>query len=77
MTTLQLRVARKTSLAQDIAGFELVRPEGGPLPAFSAGAHIDVQFEHVEPVYHPFHCRHCGWSGSWPGSVCPECGGQN
>jgi vanillate O-demethylase ferredoxin subunit len=28
--------------AQDILGFELAREDGEPLPAFSAGAHIDV-----------------------------------
>nr|WP_319563652.1 PDR/VanB family oxidoreductase [uncultured Rhodoferax sp.] len=39
---LQLRVARKERLAQDIALFELVASDGGVLPSFSAGAHIDV-----------------------------------
>lgn len=39
-----------------------------------AGAHRDVEFEHVHSVQHPFYCRHCGWSGSWAGSRCPECG---
>lgn len=28
--------------AQDILSFELARPDGAPLPPFSAGAHIDV-----------------------------------
>lgn len=42
MTTLPVRVACKTAEAQDIAGFELVAADGAPLPAFSAGAHIDV-----------------------------------
>jgi len=40
--TLPVRVARKTAEAQDIAGFELVAADGAALPAFSAGAHIDV-----------------------------------
>ena len=41
---LQVRVARKTAEALDIATFELVRADGDdkPLPAFSAGSHIDV-----------------------------------
>lgn len=43
MITLPVRVARKTAEAQDIAGFELVAADGAALPAFSAGAHIDVQ----------------------------------
>ena len=40
---LQVRVARKTIEAQDICSFELVRTDGGMLPAFSAGSHVDVQ----------------------------------
>lgn len=39
---MQVKLARKTDIAQDIASFELVRPDGAALPAFSAGAHIDV-----------------------------------
>lgn len=39
---LDVRVARKTAQAEGIAGFELVRADGRELPAFSAGAHIDV-----------------------------------
>jgi len=40
--TLSLRVARRTEEAEGIASFELARADGGPLPAFSAGSHIDV-----------------------------------
>ncbi|SFV05630.1 PDR/VanB family oxidoreductase [Pseudoduganella namucuonensis] len=40
--TLQVRVRRAVSEAEDIRSFELVREDGGPLPAFGAGAHIDV-----------------------------------
>ena len=39
---LRVRVARKLPLAVDIALFELVSVDGASLPAFSAGAHIDV-----------------------------------
>ena len=39
---MQVRVTRKTHEAIDICSLELVHPEGGALPAFSAGAHIDV-----------------------------------
>ena len=39
---LMLRVARKTVEADGIAGFELVAAGGGALPAFDAGAHLDV-----------------------------------
>lgn len=39
---LRLEVARKSLAADDIAAFELVDPEGRDLPAFTAGAHIDV-----------------------------------
>ena len=40
MTTV--RVASKTLEAVDICSFELVEAGGKPLPAFSAGSHIDV-----------------------------------
>ena len=43
MTQLQAKVVRKTQEADDIASFELARADGGPLPSFSAGSHIDVQ----------------------------------
>ncbi|WP_326544287.1 PDR/VanB family oxidoreductase [Pseudorhodoferax sp.] len=43
MDTITVKVLRKTQEAQDIASFELARVDGGPLPAFSAGSHIDVQ----------------------------------
>ena len=39
---LQVRVVRRTEEAEGIAGFELVRANGEDLPAFTAGAHIDV-----------------------------------
>jgi vanillate O-demethylase ferredoxin subunit len=40
--SLKLRVAAKTVEALDICSFELVSPDGKPLPAFSAGSHVDV-----------------------------------
>jgi vanillate monooxygenase ferredoxin subunit len=39
---MQVRIARKVPVATDICAFELVHPDGAALPAFSAGAHIDV-----------------------------------
>ncbi len=39
---LAVQVRSKSLLTPDIALFELVDPEGRPLPAFEAGAHIDV-----------------------------------
>lgn len=39
---MQVKIARKFAVATDICAFELVHAEGAPLPAFSAGAHIDV-----------------------------------
>lgn len=41
-TTQSVRIAHKTIEAQDICSFELVAADGGALPAFTAGAHIDV-----------------------------------
>jgi vanillate O-demethylase ferredoxin subunit len=40
--TLQVRVARKATEAQDIVTLELVATDGKALPAFSAGSHVDV-----------------------------------
>ena len=41
--TLNVRVARKAVEAEGICSFELVSADGAPLPAFSAGSHVDVQ----------------------------------
>ncbi len=43
MDTIAVKVLRKTQEATDITSFELARVDGLPLPAFSAGSHIDVQ----------------------------------
>lgn len=42
VTTLTVRVDRKQAETADICSLELVDPAGGELPAFTAGAHIDV-----------------------------------
>lgn len=42
MSDLTVKVLSKRQEAQDIASFELGREDGGPLPAFSAGSHVDV-----------------------------------
>jgi vanillate O-demethylase ferredoxin subunit len=42
VTTIDVKVLRKTQEAEDIASFELARADGAALPAFSAGSHIDV-----------------------------------
>ena len=39
---IEVRVTRKIVEAEGIASFELVRPDGGPLPAFEPGAHLDI-----------------------------------
>ncbi|HEX5686792.1 MAG TPA: PDR/VanB family oxidoreductase [Ideonella sp.] len=41
-TGLDVRVAAKATEALDICSFELVAVDGKPLPAFSAGSHVDV-----------------------------------
>ncbi|MBS0512221.1 MAG: oxidoreductase [Proteobacteria bacterium] len=38
-----VRVQRRTQLADDIIGLELSSLDGAPLPAYTAGAHIDVE----------------------------------
>lgn len=40
--TIAVRVARKRVEAEGICSFELVRADGGTLPAFSAGSHVEV-----------------------------------
>jgi vanillate O-demethylase ferredoxin subunit len=40
--TLQLRVERITPVAEDIRTYELVPAQGGTLPPFEAGSHLDV-----------------------------------
>ncbi|WP_055325186.1 PDR/VanB family oxidoreductase [Ralstonia solanacearum] len=40
---MQVILRDKAEAAQDIAMFELAAPDGGTLPPFTAGAHIDVQ----------------------------------
>jgi phthalate 4,5-dioxygenase reductase subunit len=40
---MRLRVAQADMVADDIRAFELVRPDGGELPEFTAGAHVTVQ----------------------------------
>lgn len=42
-SALSVRVTRKAVEAEDICTFELASADGTPLPAFSAGSHIDVQ----------------------------------
>jgi vanillate O-demethylase ferredoxin subunit len=41
--TLSGRVARRTVEAEGICSFELVGTDGGLLPSFAAGSHVDVQ----------------------------------
>ncbi len=45
---LDARIASRTALTEDIVCLELVALDGGPLPAFEAGAHVDV---HVAPGF--------------------------
>ena len=43
--SLIVEVKARHDEARDIATFELADPHGRPLPAFSAGAHVDVQIK--------------------------------
>ena len=61
MTTLPVRVARKTSEAQDIVGFELVAVDGAALPVFTAGAHIDVPLPRGLVRFSTDHAMQKGW----------------
>ncbi|RYY81821.1 MAG: oxidoreductase [Comamonadaceae bacterium] len=42
MTLLEVRIARLEQAATDVVALELVALDGGELPAFEAGAHVDV-----------------------------------
>jgi len=42
MSNLQVQVLTRRIEAEGICSYELARADGAPLPAFSAGAHIDV-----------------------------------
>ena len=42
VATVAVRVRRIAEEAEGIRSYELVPPEGGELPAFAAGAHVDV-----------------------------------
>lgn len=56
-----VRVTRKSTIADGICAFELVPVEGGKLPEFTAGAHIDV----VTPSGHTRQYSLCSpdWGG--------------
>ncbi len=41
-TTLPVMIRQIRLEAQDVHAFELAAPDGAPLPAFSAGAHVDL-----------------------------------
>jgi vanillate O-demethylase ferredoxin subunit len=43
--TIKVKVLHKALVAEEIALMELARSDGGDLPAFSAGAHIDVEIK--------------------------------
>lgn len=42
MSQIDVRVANRTCEAEGICSYELVTLDGAPLPAFEAGAHVDV-----------------------------------
>ena len=42
MSDLQVKILRRREEAEGIVSLEFGRPDGAPLPAFSAGSHIDV-----------------------------------
>ena len=48
---IRVRVERRSSEADGICSFELVSERGDPLPAFEAGAHVDVEVERFVRQY--------------------------
>ena len=71
---IPLRVARKTMLAQDICGLDLVAEDGGALPDWEAGAHIDVHVGRGDtPFVRPYSlCGVPGQPGPWQVAVLRE-----
>ncbi len=66
---LTVRVQKKTREAEDIASFELVRADGGTLPAFSAGSHVDVHVPGAEGLVRQYSlCNNPSNAGSAPAS---------
>ncbi len=51
--TLTLRVSRREPLCDDIVAFELRAADDRPLPAFEAGAHIDLHLPPARPGQAP------------------------
>lgn len=51
MSTIELVVTRLTSEAQDVRGIELKAADGHALPAFTAGAHVDLHLPGVVRQY--------------------------
>jgi ferredoxin-NADP reductase len=44
---ITVRIEAKTAVAQDICALTLVPADGSALPAFTAGAHVDVHLPAV------------------------------
>jgi vanillate O-demethylase ferredoxin subunit len=42
-TLFQVRIGRKATAAQDVVTLDLLNTDGGALPPFDAGAHIDIE----------------------------------
>ncbi|MBY6058744.1 MULTISPECIES: PDR/VanB family oxidoreductase [Leisingera] len=47
--TLELRIVRREELAEDILGLTLERPDGGALPPWTPGAHIELALSQAGP----------------------------
>lgn len=41
---MQLRIDRRSAIAEGVVALDLRRPEGGALPSWAPGAHIDLRF---------------------------------
>ena len=68
MESIELEVAQVRDETSRVRSFILRRPEGGPLPAFEAGAHVDVAVagEAGEPLLRSYSlCGEPGTRDSW------------
>lgn len=79
METIELVVAQVRDETARVRSFVLRRPDGGPLPAFDAGAHVDVsvQLEDGQTLQRSYSlCSDPGRHDSWRLGVLRDDGGR-
>ena len=73
---LALRVEGRVDAADGVVVLDLVRPDGGALPAWTPGAHIDVVLPDGSGERQYSLCGDPAWTGRWRIAVLREDGGR-